>query len=227
MRTRTCGSRPIGASMLNARRPAPCRARARGTGGWTSRAAIARISAVTAASVRADHHQAARCPCRAGARCRRAAARALCRIAREQAVEQRARPVARRRMHDQAGGLVDHQQVLVLVDDGQRQRLGAEGPALLRSARSSTATRWPARTRCAGAGRRRRRRRCTWPPSISPCRWLRENSGARRDERLVEPLAVLRRRRRVDVAASRRRVVVRRRRRPVGVGRRPAEASTI
>ncbi len=61
----------------------------------------------------------------AGARQRRGAG-----MVREQPVEQRARPVARGRVHHQSGGLVEHQQVLVLVDDRQRHRLRREGPAL-------------------------------------------------------------------------------------------------
>ena len=58
------------------------------------------------------------------------------------AVEQRARPVARGRVDDHAGGLVDDEHVVVLVDDRDRQRLGAVGAALL--------GRLQRRPRCAG-----------------------------------------------------------------------------
>src|SRR5204862_1230292 len=50
-------------------------------------------------------------------------------VAGEQRIEQRSRPVARRRMDDHAGGLVDHQHVVVLVDDRNRQGLWAVGAA--------------------------------------------------------------------------------------------------
>ena len=43
-------------------------------------------------------------------------------------------------------GLVDHEQVVVLVDHGERQRLGPEGAALRGRLQASTAIRWPART---------------------------------------------------------------------------------
>ena len=48
----------------------------------------------------------------------------------QQAVEQCARPVARRRMHHQPDRFVDHQQLRILVDDGQRHGLGPKGQAL-------------------------------------------------------------------------------------------------
>ena len=65
-----------------------------------------------------------RCPCRAGGRCR-AASRRRCpgrRVAAmgEQGVDQRAILVARRRMHDQPGRLVQHDQVGVFVKNGER-----------------------------------------------------------------------------------------------------------
>ena len=56
------------------------------------------------------------------------------RIARQQAIEQGAAPVAGRRMDHQAGRLVDHQQVRVLVDHVQRHGLGLKGLALGRGA---------------------------------------------------------------------------------------------
>jgi len=50
-------------------------------------------------------------------------------VARQQAVEQRAAPVARCWVHHQAGGLVDDGQVLVLVHHGQRHGLRHESLA--------------------------------------------------------------------------------------------------
>jgi hypothetical protein len=49
----------------------------------------------------------------------------------QERVEERSRPIAAARVDHQAGGLVDHQHVGVLVDDGERDRLGAEGGILL------------------------------------------------------------------------------------------------
>ena len=43
----------------------------------------------------------------------------------QQRVHQRAPRGPRSRMNDQASGLVDHQEVLVLVEDAQRDALGA------------------------------------------------------------------------------------------------------
>ena len=59
-------------------------------------------------------------------------------VAREQAVEQRAAPVARRRMHHQPGGLVDHQQVFVLEHHLERPwaPAGRPGSAVWAAARS-------------------------------------------------------------------------------------------
>ena len=48
-----------------------------------------------------------------------------------QRVHQRVVPVARRRMHHQAGRLVDHREVLVLEDDVERERIGDEGAGRL------------------------------------------------------------------------------------------------
>ena len=129
----------------------------------------------------ADHHQARRCPCRAGGRCRRAAApRSPGRA--PAAVEQRARPVAGRRMHDQAGRLVDDEQVLVLVDDGERQRLGAIGAALGGRLQRRPRARWPARTRCAGLVDGAPSTR-TQPPSIRLLQVAARELGRQRDER--------------------------------------------
>ena len=91
------------------------------------------------------------------------------------------------------GRLVDHEQVR-----RPRRRSPAAAPRRGRRGFPSVGTqrrprsRWPARTRCAALRRRRAPSTLTWPPSISPCRWLRENSGGQRDEHLVEPLAVQR-----------------------------------
>jgi hypothetical protein len=51
----------------------------------------------------------------------------------QQAIEQRAPPVSRGRMHDQTGLLVDHQHIGVFMDDVQWYRVGLEG--LVRFAR--------------------------------------------------------------------------------------------
>ncbi len=56
-------------------------------------------------------------------------------------------PVAARGVHHHAGGLVDHQQVLVLVGDRERRRLGRAGPPDSARSRSSTSIASPAATR--------------------------------------------------------------------------------
>mmetsp|Transcript_42326 Transcript_42326/g.99429 ORF Transcript_42326/g.99429 Transcript_42326/m.99429 type:complete len:417 (-) Transcript_42326:2726-3976(-) len=78
----------------------------------------------------ADHHQAAGVLVEAvhDARTRQPRRR---RMVGQQPVHQRARPVARGRVHDQPGRLVHDHQVLILVGQGQHHRLGAEGPALV------------------------------------------------------------------------------------------------
>ena len=63
----------------------------------------------------------------------------------EQRVDQRARVVARRRVHDHAGGLVHDDDVGVLVEDGERQILGHDlawppAPECPRSTRSPSRT---------------------------------------------------------------------------------------
>ena len=73
MRIRDCGSRPIGASTLKRRRR-PRHGRSPGTADGPRGRRSPRTSAVTAGKRPADNHQPATCPCRAGARCRRAAA---------------------------------------------------------------------------------------------------------------------------------------------------------
>ena len=45
------------------------------------------------------------------------------RVARQDRVDQRAARIARAGMHDQPGGLVDHGEVVVFVDDVERDRL--------------------------------------------------------------------------------------------------------
>ena len=49
----------------------------------------------------------------------------------QQAIEQRAAPVARRRMHNQASRFGQHHQVFVLVADHQRHGFCGEGPTLV------------------------------------------------------------------------------------------------
>ena len=51
---------------------------------------------------------------------------AVLRVAGQQRVDQRPRPVADGGMDDETGGLVDDEHVVVLVDDGKRDRLGLE-----------------------------------------------------------------------------------------------------
>ena len=47
----------------------------------------------------------------------------LCAAMRDQRIDQRAVRIARRRMHDKARGLLDDDEVLVLMDDGERNIL--------------------------------------------------------------------------------------------------------
>ena len=53
------------------------------------------------------------------------------RAARHQRVDQRVVPVTRRRMHHQAGGLVEHGEVVVLVDDGEGRGVRRQGAGRL------------------------------------------------------------------------------------------------
>ena len=106
---------------------------------------MARTSAVTAGSVlpttiTPEVSLSSRCtmPARGSARGPR--------VARQQAVEQGARPVARRRVHHQAGRLVQHQQVVVFVQHRQAPSARGRKARLSSVGTSSSATRWPART---------------------------------------------------------------------------------
>ncbi len=71
----------------------------------------------------------------------------------EQRVDERAPGMPRRRMHDEAGGLVDHDQVRVLVEHDQRDGLGGEahrhglGREGLQHVAGAHALRGPARRR--------------------------------------------------------------------------------
>jgi len=56
--------------------------------------------------------------------------RGSARMVREQPIQKRSPPMAGRGMDDEAGRLVDHQKLLILEDDRQRNGLGAEGAAL-------------------------------------------------------------------------------------------------
>ena len=48
----------------------------------------------------------------------------------EQAVQQSARPIARRRVRDEPSGLVEHDEVFIFIQHHQRHRLRAKGQAL-------------------------------------------------------------------------------------------------
>ena len=188
MRSRLRGSRPIGASTWRARAPCQRAVRERQVLALRPRAPRSRAPArpsparLRATTIRPLVSLSSRCtmPARGSS-----AARG---IARQQAVEQRAAPVARRRMHHQAGRLVDHQQVLVLVQHGQRHRLGPEGLALRRRPQLDRAPASPAWTVARRSGRRTRRRprpcrrrsaaagscartRAPAPPSARSSRW--------------------------------------------------------
>ena len=133
----------------SARRPARVRAPCQG------RCASARYCRVTSRAAISAHQRVHRgaacapppsgrwCPCRAGARCRRAAAVGALRVERQQAVEQRAAPVARRRMHHQAGRLVDHEQ----VRRPRAPRAAASAPAGRPGSAAWAAVRWRRRRR--------------------------------------------------------------------------------
>ena len=106
----------------------------------------------------------------------------------DQRVDQRAGPVAGAGMDDEAGRLVDDDQVVVLVEDVERDRLALRlGRLRLRQVdRHAVAGRELAlrlrRPAC--------RRRCTAPCRISACTRLRDKSRAERCRQpLVEPLA--------------------------------------
>ena len=127
----------------------------------------ARASAVTAGrSCRPPSRP--RCPCPAGARCRRGSARGF-RMARQQAVEQRAGPVAGRWCTTSPAGLIEHQHLLVRT--ARRHRLRREGQGVGASRPGAAAGRAARLATDAGA-------RPPHAASIRRCRWLRENSGA-------------------------------------------------
>jgi hypothetical protein len=110
--------------------PRPVQGRCASARYWrrTSRAAIICTSASMAARVRATTIRplvSLSSRCTMPARGSRPAG-----VARQQAVEQGAAPVAGRRVHHQAGGLLMTQQVLVFVHHVQRHRLRHEGLAL-------------------------------------------------------------------------------------------------
>ena len=82
----------------------------------------------------------------------------------QQRVDQRAGRVARARVHDHARGLVDDDEVAVLVEHAQRQLLGLrDGGARARGCGRRAARRPAGAARpCAGLPST-----CTWPSSIS------------------------------------------------------------
>ena len=157
---RRCGSRPIGASTLRAA-ASMRRATARGTARDLARGDLAH---------QRGHRRSVRpppsgreCPCRAGARCRRAAARPRRGRARSRPLSSVPRPVARGRVHDQAGRLVRRP---ARARPRRRRRAAAPraGRPAFRRRPSSTcdrlARRAPARacrTTCPSTARRRAR----------------------------------------------------------------------
>ena len=156
----------------------------------TSRAAIARTSAVTRGSVLADDHQPRRVLVEpvhdAGARQRRGP-RVIVPASRSAACPTNCRrPDAR-----PAGRLVDHEQVLVFVHDGERHGLGPKRPALRRSAAGRRSSCWPARMRRAAAAS------TTAPSTVDAARarsaaadGCARTRAASATSDLVEPLAV-------------------------------------
>ena len=105
----------------------------------------------------------------------------------EQRVHQRPRGAARARVHDEPGRLVDHQQVRVLVHDGERDVLGPRArPPRARAPPPRPAGR-RAGAREAAAGRAVER--APRPPSISACRRARLRSGSGAASQAVEALA--------------------------------------
>ena len=149
------------------------------------------------------------CPCRAGARCRRAAA--------ARAPAWRAsRPLSSVPLQlpgagctTRPGRLVDDQQVLVLVDHRERHRLGPEGAGSRRRPqldRDPLAGAHLARR----AGRRRAPSSAPGRPRSAPAGGCARTRGTSATSALVEPLAVLRRRRRRSSRVSARRSGARR-----------------
>ncbi len=173
----------------DAARPAPASGRAPIARYWraTSRAAIIAPAPSMAARVRATTISPLVSLSRRWTIPARGSSPRL-RIARQQAVEQRAAPVARRRVHHQPRRLVDHQQVLVLVHHRQRHRLGAEGLALRRGPQLD-ASASPALTRWAGR-LARRPLTATAPPFDQLLQVAARELGHQLRQRLVQAHAV-------------------------------------
>ena len=161
------GSRPIGASM---RRPAITSPQTSAMYSFsTSRVAKLARQLFVRRVVLGDHHQ----PRRAAVETMHDPGPLLAADAAEivdvvqQRVDQRAARMARRRMDDHPRGLVDHDEVVVLVEDRQRQRFGLRRrrrPAPGRRGRS------PGRSSPAGSPSPRGPATRTWPSLIS--RWI-------------------------------------------------------
>ncbi len=95
---------------------------------------------------------------------------------RDQRVDQGAVGIARGRVNNQAGGLVDDDQMCILKADIERDRLGRRR-RIVGSGRITTKL-CPERTRSEGS--RSGMSRCsTWPPSISRLSRVRDNAGKR------------------------------------------------
>ena len=127
-----------------------------------------------------------RCPGRAGGRCPPRSGSGPPAAVPPERLGERPRGVPRAGVDDHPGGLVDHEQVLVLVDDleGRRRRLAASRPAPpRRSTRSPGWTRW-----LFGRGRPST---VTRPSSTRRAAAARESAGPARDDD-VQPLAHLR-----------------------------------
>ena len=183
---RFAGSRPIGASM---RRPACTSPQTSAMYSFsTSRSAKLARELLVRRVVLGDHHQPRRAaiePVHDAGPLFAADAAEIVDVV-EQRVHQRAAGVARGRMHDHPGRLVDDDQIVILVDDRQRQRFGPRDridrfghvdriacPAL---------TCWLALAALPATS--------TWPSLIS--RWIcdREWSGRTDDQKAIEPGAV-------------------------------------
>ena len=97
-----------------------------------------------------------------------------------------------RRMHDHARGLVDHDDVGIVVEHGQRQRFGgrsrrrrrrnADGDGEARPDGQRSASPTPSDS-------------CTWPSRISRCTCDRDSPGSRWARNMIEARALVRRRR--------------------------------
>ncbi len=171
--TRSRRSRPIGASIVPERASGRARPQRQVLAAQTPRAPAA-PSARDAPRRSWPRPAAPRCRGRGDGRC--PAARLIAPgDASGQRLRQRARPMAARRVHDNSGRLVHHQQVLVLVGNGERglARLDASAPRA-----SSTSIRSPTRTPWR-LGRTRPSTR-TRSASIRLCACAREPSGSAR-----------------------------------------------